>query len=69
MSNQFRTMGRRIMRQHKILPSKRGRHGIPFRKWVQIVIQMMEAKAAQAAAAVRSKPKTVAEQLKEADNV
>lgn len=62
MSNQFRAMGRRIMRKHKILPSARKRHGIPFGKWTQIVVQMMEARAKKV---VEARAKSVAEKLKE----
>lgn len=56
MSSHLRTMGRRIMRRHKVLPSKRKRHGIPFRKWVKIVLQAMEQR--------KAKLSSVTEQLK-----
>lgn len=65
MSNHFRKMGRRMMRKHKALPSKRKRHGIPFKTWVQLILKSIEGQRKKMMEAEASKPRpSIAEQLK-----
>lgn len=52
MSSQLRKMGRRIMKKHKMLPSKRKRGGIPFGKWTKMILQMLEERDRRAAGSV-----------------